>query len=255
MMKVLILAAGYGTRLYPMTLDKPKALLEVGGKAILGRILESVFKLEDLDSIYIVSNKKFYANFRDWIRKQDYKKNIEILNDGTISDGNKLGGIGDINFAIEKAGISGDLLVLGSDNLFDFDLRDFRRFALSKKPYASLALCDIKDIKKARLYGVAVLGGKNNEIIDFEEKPAKPKSTLAATAIYFYPEEKVDLIKEYMKRSFTKDAPGFFMKWLKAREHIYGFVFKENWYDIGDKESLKKADEEYRKKEKKNEKT
>ncbi len=209
------------------------------------RILDSVFTIEECDTTYIVSNKKFYEGFCNWVDKQNYKKKIEVLNDGTASNEERLGAIGDINFALEKTGIFDDLLVLGSDNLFEFKLRDFIDFALSKRPGASLCLYDVKDIEKARLYGIGVLGNKYNEIIDFEEKPKKPRSTLAATAIYFYPKEKLTLIKEYMKEGLTKDAPGNFVKWLKAREPVYGYVFKENWYDIGDKALLKKADEEY----------
>ncbi|MCK4464017.1 MAG: nucleotidyltransferase family protein [Candidatus Omnitrophica bacterium] len=256
-MKALILAAGYGTRLYPLTLNKPKALLKIGDKTILGRILDSVFTIEECDITYIVSNKKFYDNFYNWADNQNYKKKIEVLNDGTTSNEDRLGAIGDIDFALEATGLFDDLLVLGSDNLFEFKLKDFTDFALSKRPNASLALYDIKNIKKAPLYGIAVLKQKNSEIIDFQEKPERPKSTLAATAVYFYPKEKLNLIKEYMKEDLTKDAPGNFVKWLKGREPVYGYVFEENWYDIGDKASLKKADEEYRKKEgrKKNEKT
>ena len=245
-MKALILAAGYGTRLYPLTLNKPKALLEVGDKTILGHILDSVFGIEGCDIAYIVSNKKFYNNFCNWVDSQNYKRKIEVLNDGTASNEDRLGAIGDISFALETTGLFDDLLVLGGDNLFEFKLKDFADFALSKRPNASLALYDVKNLEKASLYGIAVLKQETSEIIDFEEKPEKPKSTLAATAVYFYPKEKLNLIKEYMKGNLTKDAPGNFVKWLKGREPVYGYVFKENWYDIGDKVSLKKADEEYR---------
>lgn len=247
-MKALILAGGYSTRLYPLTLNRPKALLEVGEKTILGRILDSVFTIEECDMTYIVSNKKFYEDFCNWVDNQNYKKKIEVLNDGTTSNENRLGAIGDINFALEATGLFDDLLILGSDNLFEFKLKDFTDFALSKRPNASLALCDVKNIKKASLYGIAVLKQETSEIIDFQEKPEKPKSTLAATAVYFYPKEKLNLIKEYMKEGLTKDAPGNLVKWLKDREPVYGYVFKENWYDIGDKVSLKKADDEYRRK-------
>lgn len=249
-MKTLILAAGYGTRLYPLTLNKPKALLKIGDKTILGRILDSVFTIEECDIAYIVSNKKFYDNFCNWVDNQNYKKKIEVLNDGTTSNEDRLGAIGDINFALEATGLFDDLLVLGSDNLFEFKLRDFIDFALSKKPSASLCLCDIKDIKKASLYGIAVLKKGSKKIVNFEEKPQHPRSTLAAIAVYFYPKEKLSSIKEYMKGGLTKDAPGNLIKWLGIKEPVYGYVFEKNWYDIGDKASLKKADEEYRKKEK-----
>ncbi|NQT22888.1 MAG: nucleotidyltransferase family protein [Candidatus Omnitrophica bacterium] len=249
-MKALILGAGYGTRLYPLTLNKPKALLEVGGKAILERVLESVFSIKECDGVYIVTNAKFFGAFQDWVKVKNLEKKIQVLNDGTVSNEDRLGAIGDINFALKKASVDEDLLVLGSDNLFEFRLRDFVDFAKSKEPSATLALYDVKSIEKARLYGIAVVKKDGAEIVDFEEKPKDPKSTLAATAVYFYPKEKLKLIDLYMKSDLTKDAPGNFIKWLKTKEPVYGFVFKEKWYDIGDRGSLKKADDEYRMKEK-----
>jgi len=245
-MKTIILAAGYGTRLYPLTLNKPKALLDVGGKTILERVLEKVFELQDCDAIYIVSNEKFYKSLADWVKGISAKVKIEVFDDGTTSNEDRLGAIGDINFVVKKAKINDDCLVLGSDNIFDFDLKNFIKFAKSKSPHASLALFDIKNIEKASLYGIAVMKEKGEEVIDFQEKPKEPKSTLAATAIYYYPKEKVSLLEEYMKGAMTKDAPGNFIKWLRLSEAVYGYVFRENWYDIGDKESLKQADEEFK---------
>jgi len=246
-MKVLILAAGYGTRLYPITLDKPKALLEVGGKTILERIITSIIEVNDCDHIYIVTNSKFYKDFVKWVINKNFSMEITVIDDGTSSNEARLGAIGDIHLVIEGKNISEDLLVAGSDNLFDFDVKDFIAFAKPKSPCASIALFDIKDLKKANLYGIAVINKETYEVIGFEEKPAKPKSTLAATAVYFYPKEKLKLFSEYIKAGLTKDAPGNFIKWLVTKEPVYGYVFKGNWYDIGSIESLKKADEDYRK--------
>jgi len=253
-MKAVILAAGYGTRLYPLTLNKPKALLQVGGRTILERVIEELFTLDECEAAYIVSNDKFYKSFCDWVSSESAKKiskgkKVEVLNDSTTSNDDRLGAIGDINFAVSKLAIKDDLLVLGSDNLFGFKLRDFADFALSKRPCASLALYDVKDIKKATLYGIAVLKEGTSEITDFQEKPKEPKSTLAATCVYFYPKEKVSFLTEYMKSGLSKDAPGNFVKWLSTKEKVHGYVFDEKWYDIGDKASLAKADDEYRKKE------
>ena len=253
-MKAIILAAGYGTRLYPLTLNKPKALLEVGGKTILERVVKDIFSLKECEAAYIVSNDRFYKQFCDWTESGIAKgiigsKKLEVLNDGTTSNDDRLGAIGDINFAIEKKKIEDDILVMGSDNLFGFHIRDFEGFALSKRPSACLALHDVKDIKKASLYGIAIVKSETKEVVDFQEKPKEPKSTLAATAVYFYPTEKIEMLKEYMKSGLTKDAPGNFVKWLSTKEKVYGFVFQEKWYDIGDIASLESADEEYRKKE------
>lgn len=253
-MKAIILAAGYGTRLYPLTINLPKALLDVGGKSILLRILEKMSGIDGCNEYFLVSNEKFYKSFcsyliRDEVKKVMKKRKIKVLNDKTASNETRLGAIGDINFAVESCNIDDDVIVLGSDNLFDFNLAKFIDFAKSKAPSASLALYDIKNIKLAGLYGISMLDKNTNELLDFQEKPNDPKGTLAATAIYYYPKDKLTLLKEYMAAGNSKDAPGNFIKWLKEREKVYGFVFEEKWYDIGDKESLGKADKEYRKKE------
>lgn len=254
-MKAIVLGAGYATRLYPLTLNTPKALLEVGGKTILERVFESIFSVEACTEAIIVSNDKFYPNFCEWVQDMKNKpafsgKNIEVVNDGTTSNDTRLGAIGDIEFAINKYNIEEDMLVLGSDNLFEFDMREFVKFALSKRPSATLALYDIKNLEKASLYGIAVADEKDSRILDFQEKPKDPKSTLAATAIYFYPKEKMEDFKSYMKSDMPKDAPGNFIKWLNTKESVYGYIFENNWYDIGDIDSLNKADAEYKKNEK-----
>ncbi len=127
------------------------------------------------------------------------------------------------------------MLVTGSDNLFDTDLNKFCQFASKHSPYASLAVHDVKDLRKASLYGIALIDEATWQIKDFQEKPKEPKSTLAATAIYYYPKEKLVDLKEYMKSGQSKDAPGNLIKWLSKKEKVFGYVFDEEWYDIGDK--------------------
>jgi len=250
-MKAVILAAGYGTRLYPLTIDKPKALLEVGGKTILERLLEFVFNIEGCDHACIVSNDRFYKPFTEWAQKNSKSdllkgKKLEVLNDMTTSNDNRLGAIGDIKFVMEKKQLNDDLLVMGSDNLFKFSLADFVAYASKNRPHMSLAFYDIKDIKLAHLYGIASMDKNTGIVSDFQEKPKDPKSTLAATAIYYYPKEIKNRFYEYLSSGLSLDAPGNFVKWLISKEKVYGYVFTEKWYDIGDIESLKKADEEYR---------
>lgn len=248
-MKAIILAAGYGTRLYPLTENKPKALLDVGGKTILERLLEKVQTIKNCDSVCVVSNSKFYEGFLLWQKSMSEKmpiyKNLVILDDGTTSNETRLGAIGDINFALDKLGINDDILVMGSDNLFKFNMVNFMSFADSKKPAATIAFYDIGDISKASLYGIAKIKTGTNELVDFQEKPKEPESTLAATAIYYYPKPIIKHLKEYMAGTSSKDAPGNFVKWLISREKVYGYVFKEKWYDIGDIASLKMADSEF----------
>jgi glucose-1-phosphate thymidylyltransferase len=231
-----------------MTLNTPKALLKVGTKTILGHILDKVFQVDNISNIYIISNHRFYESFNNWLKSAKLGEKIEILDDGTTSNEDRLGAIGDINFALKTKKIDDNLLILGSDNLFEFNLKKFVEFGEAKKPFASLALYDVKDIKKARLYGIAVLKKGSDEIEDFEEKPETPKSTLAATAIYYCPKEKTRELDAYLEAGISKDAPGNFVKWLSKKESVYGYVFKEKWFDIGSQESLRKADEEYKKK-------
>ncbi|UCD54821.1 MAG: nucleotidyltransferase family protein [Candidatus Omnitrophota bacterium] len=241
-MVAIILAAGYGTRLYPLTLDKPKAFLEVGGKTILDRLVAKIKLIKECKEIIVVTNEKFYKNFKAW---KAQSAGVEVINDGTKSNKTRLGAIGDINLVLQKKSAKQDLLIAGSDNLFEFDLREFIRFARKKRPFSSIALFDIKDRKLARKYGVCSLD-KNARVIEFEEKPPAPKSTLAASALYFIPKEKITKISDYMKTGLPKDAPGNLMKWLAKTDKVFGYVLPGAWYDIGDMKSLKKADEDFK---------
>ena len=246
-MVTIILAAGYGTRLYPLTIDRPKALLEVGGKTILDRLVEKIVFMKDNKKIYIVTNEKFNKKFNDWARSASYACEIEVINDLTLSNETRLGAIGDIDLALRSKKIKDDLLITGSDNLFDMSLKDFADFARKKRPSSSMVFFDVKDIKLATKYGIGNLDN-DAKVIGFEEKPASPKSTLAATALYFIPKEKLDKVFEYMDTGLSKDAPGNLLLWLTKEDRVYGYVLKKAWYDIGDKESLEKADEEFTKK-------
>ncbi|OIO32952.1 MAG: hypothetical protein AUJ70_04360 [Candidatus Omnitrophica bacterium CG1_02_40_15] len=244
-MKVLLLAAGYATRLYPLTLNTPKPLLEVAGKTVMGYIFDLIEPLKKVDEVFIATNKKFYQNFEDWKKRFSSSKKITIIDDGTTSNEARLGATGDIEFVIEKENISDDLLVLAGDNLFKADLSIFTNFCISKKPSITIGLYDIKDLILAASYGIVSID-KNNKIIDFKEKPANPASTLAAMCLYFFPKRKLDIMKRYMGMDNAKDAPGYFLEWLYKRESVFGYVFKDKkWFDIGDKKSLDEAEKEF----------
>ena len=245
-MTTIILAAGYGTRLYPLTLNKPKALLKVGGRSILERLVEKIESIDGCGKIIIVTNKKFYENFKAWAELGRPSAEIEVINDGTGSNETRLGAIGDINLVLEKERTRDDLLITGSDNLFEKGLKGFVDFGRGKRPFSSLALFDVKDKKRARKYGICALG-KDARVIDFEEKPSSPRGTLAASALYFIPKEAIPKIFEYMETNLSKDAPGNLIKWLSREDKVFGYVLEGAWYDIGDKETLKKADEEFKK--------
>lgn len=245
-MKVLLLAAGYATRLYPLTLNTPKPLLAVAGKTVMGYIFDLIEPLEEADEVFIVTNEKFFRNFEGWKKTFKSSKKITVVDDGTASNEARLGATGDIEFVIEKKNIKDDLLVLAGDNLFKADLSIFTKFCASKRPSVTIGLYDIKDLILASKYGIVSVD-KNNKIIDFKEKPASPPSTLAAMCLYFFPKERLDIMKSYLGMDNSKDAPGYFLEWLYKREPVFGYIFKDKkWFDIGDKKSLEEADKEFR---------
>ena len=248
-MKGLILAAGYGTRLYPLTLDRPKPLIKVGGKAILERLLEKLEKIDFCDEAYIVTNDKFYEITAKWFKGRSFSFDVKVINDKTKTNEDRLGAIGDIDLVLKETNPKDDILIMAGDNLFEFDIMDFVDFA-RKKGCLSVALFDVKDRVLAKKYGIVSLD-KNNKISDFQEKPEEPKSTLASTGIYYLPKDRLSMMSEYIKTDLAKDAPGNFVKWVSKEDEAYGYVFTEGWYDIGDKNSLEKADIEYREREEK----
>jgi len=238
-MKVLIMAAGYGTRLYPLTKDTPKPLLKVGNQPMINHLVDKILALDGVSEIIVITNEKFYKVFQDWLNSN--KKNcnnisIDIINDGTTTPENRLGAIGDIHFAIKEKSIKEDTLVIGGDNIFDFDLKEFVEFAKSVRPKKSLGFVDIKDKEKAHNFGVAELD-ENKKVVSFEEKPQSPKSSLVAMCLYFLPKENLHLVAEYIekhvKNQDEKDTSGTYIKWLYKREDVFGFVFQGRWYDIG----------------------
>lgn len=248
-MTVIILAAGYAVRLQPLTLNTSKSLLPIGNKKIIDRILEKVLKVGAVSSVYIITNSKFFKPFGDWLKGAGYKQKISLICDGTTTNENRLGAIRDLEFVIKEEAITDDILVVAGDNLFEFDLADFIKFAKNRKGVA-IALRDIGSLSLARNFGVVAIDA-DKKVIDFEEKPEKPKSTLISTGIYYFPKDKVAFINEYVKMQTKLDAPGYYMGWLSKRDEVYGYTFTEDWYDIGTLESYKKADQEYLKKESK----
>ena len=243
-MKAAILAAGYATRLYPLTLDKPKPLLNVNSKPIASYILERLIPL-NLDKTYVVTNNKFFQLFKEWAFKQRIP--VEVVNDGTNSNEDSLGAIGDIHFLIQNKNIEDDLLIIAGDNLFDFDISKFVDFFKQKKA-TCIGMIDHKDKSKiAGKYG-CVLIDKNNRIIDFEEKPQKPKSTMSATMIYALKAEDLMELENCLNHGKTFDNGGEFIRYLSERKPVYGYLFNEKWFDIGSMEQLKAAEDYFTKK-------
>ena len=246
-MKAIILCAGYATRLYPLTQNQPKALLSVGDKPILDHIIEKLEKVEQVDEIYIITNDKFLSNFFHWHESYKPKKTVTILTDGTKNNEDRMGAVGDIEYVLRKKKIDDDIMLIAGDNLFEFSMDKFISHFRAKKA-AVTALYDIRNRSKAaKKYGVVILDNMG-KMIDFEEKPAEPKSSMVSTGCYIFPKRVLPLVQEYIKETGKRDNPGNFIRWLSQRESVYGFVFTEHWFDIGSFEALEEASNVYAKK-------
>jgi glucose-1-phosphate thymidylyltransferase len=240
-MKVIILCAGYATRLYPLTENMPKPLLPVGPKPILEWILERVEKIQGVEAVYLVSNEKFAGHFESWSKTAKYPWPIEVVNDQTTSNETRLGAIGDLAYVIQTKKIDPcDLLVIAGDNLFDFDLGLFVDFGNRKRPHGVIAVYDVGDKELAKRYGL-VKTDADGKIVEFQEKPQEPATTLASSGIYWLPRETGSLLDRYITSGHNTDQPGHYMRWLAETSGLFAFSLKGIWLDIGDLASYRKA--------------
>ena len=243
-MKAIILAAGYATRLYPLTLNMPKALLPIGKKPIIDHILAQMDTVEDLDEIYVVSNDKFAGHFEEWAKTVQSRVPIKVLNDGTTDDSNKRGAIGDISFVIDKMQIDDDLMVIAGDNFFTYSLKDYVRF-FREKDRDCVCVKVWEDESQLSQFGIALLDWAG-KVLDIEEKPAKPKSNTVVFAAYLYKKETVPMFREYLAAGNKPDAPGNFPAWLYRRKEVYAYTFEGECYDVGTPESYHEVCEMYK---------
>lgn len=241
-MKVLVLAGGYGTRLGALTLNTPKPLLPVAGRPILSRIAEAVQKVQGVTELVVVSNAKFSGHFEQWSASVKYAFPTKVLNDGTTANENRLGAVGDIQFAVEHAALdTDDLMILGGDNLYSFNLNEFAEFFRAKG--AAGVMYDVGSLDLAKLYGIAELDAEGR-VVGFVEKPKEPKSTLASTCLYAFRKEQVPLFKKYLAEGHDKDKTGSFIAWVHKQVPFYGWVATGRWIDIGSPEELERANQE-----------
>lgn len=229
-MKAIILAAGYATRLYPLTENCPKALLKIGSITILDFIVSQIETVSEINEIIIVTNNKFYTVFEEWKQCADSCIKITVINDMTTGNESRLGAIGDLDFAVSSLGINDDILVMASDNVFTFNLSDFYNYYEQKKNCCLIAkkiedACDLK-----RMANIVLEGDRISHMV---EKPQIPISNIAAFAVYIYTKETLPYIKKYLKEGNSKDAPGNFPAWLCQREPVYAWITEEECYDIG----------------------
>lgn len=241
-MNAILLAAGYGTRLRPLTDRLPKELLQVGGRPIIDWILDSIAALPEVDEVHVVANATKIAAFESWAGG----RNVILHNDGTTSNDDRLGAIGDIRFVVDEARLrDDDLLVVAGDNLFGFSLEEYVAFWRGKGGGSAIAVHRLADPSLAHLYGVVELDA-DDRIVTLEEKPEEPRSDLVSTATYLFGREYLALLERYLDEGNPPDPPGRFIAWLYVHEPVYGFRFAEEWLDIGDHGQLLQADNRYR---------
>jgi glucose-1-phosphate thymidylyltransferase len=240
-MKALILAAGYATRLRPLTDTWAKELLPVGGRPIIDSIVDNLREVTDVDAIHVVTNARKAPAFRTWAAGTD----IVVHDDGTFTNDDRLGAIGDIAFVIEQSDLDDDTLVIAGDNLFDFHLTGLVAFWREHRPGSAVAVRDVRSRQLASRYGIVALDA-GDRIVEFVEKPEDPPSTLAATATYLFSRDHMRLVERYLATGNPPDQPGRFVAWLHEREPVYGWLFEGGWFDIGDQEQLLEADNRLR---------
>lgn len=238
-MKCILLAAGYATRLYPLTENMPKALLKLGSKTILGRVIEKINELDSVDGIYIVTNHRFAAQLTDWAKSAATDKPLKVLDDGTTSNDNRLGAIGDINFVLEKEKIDDELLVMASDNIFDFSLCDMDRL-FRTTGCDTIAAHYVEEISLLKQMGVVTLDD-SGRVEAFVEKPENPPTHWGALPFYFYKKESVRLIGKYLAEGNNPDAPGHLVPYLAAHTPVYAYTFDTTAIDIGTPETYAAA--------------
>ena len=243
-MKVIILAAGYATRLYPLTLTKPKPLLPVAGKPMIDHVIDNLAPIAGIDGIYVVTNAKFAGHFQEWAdnyRATKAKLNFTIVNDGTTDDTNKLGAIGDINFVMQREQVDDDIIVVAGDNLFSEKLGAFGQFCREKNAPVE-GIYDVKTLAEAKKYGVVSVAA-DGRMTRFEEKPASPDTSLIGIALYYYPKHTLPLIRQYIAEGNNPDQPGRLVQWLYPRTPVYTWTVPGLWFDIGSKETLEEANQ------------
>ena len=234
-MKALILAAGYATRLRPLTDSIAKPLLPVGGRPMVDWIVDRIAETS-ADEIHLVTNARFADDFERWAEDKD----VHVHNDGTTSNEDRLGAIGDIDFV----GLDDDLLAIASDNLFDYSLADYEAYWRAKEG-SCIAVYDVGDLELAKKYGIVDVD-EDDRVTDFVEKPEQPPTTLCATATYLYRREDVAHVKTYLAEGNPPDQPGNYVAWLHKRAAVYAYRFPGEWYDIGDQAQLLEADNRMR---------
>ncbi len=241
-MKAIILAAGYATRLYPLTEHYPKPLLDVGGRSILDRLLDQIRGLLPHDECVLVSNRRFVRQFEEWAGQRG-DPGVRVLDDGSTRPENRRGAIGDLLFALERSGGAVDLLVAAADNLFDFPMGDLVG-AFRRSPGVWVCVHEVKDPARQRRTGIAELDAADR-VVAFREKPADPKSCWAVPPLYCLDRATTERLPEYLATGRSADSPGLFIEWLVPRVEVRAVRARGAIHDIGTLESLAECRRRY----------
>lgn len=241
-MKCLILAAGYATRLYPLTENFPKPLLEVQGKTILDWLIDDIDNLGAVDEYVVISNHKFAHHFDAWAAKKTQK--ITVVDDGTESNETRLGAVRDIQFAIDQLGLDDDMLVIAGDNLLDFSLTKFIAYAMDKQTSCIMRYFEASEQRLTKCGVVEI--DEHDKILGMEEKPAVPKSHWCCPPFYYYTREDAKLVRVGIASGCGVDAPGSYIAWLSAQTPVHAMEMPGKRYDIGNLESYERVQKEYR---------
>ena len=241
-MKAIVLAAGYATRLKPLTDTIAKPLLPLAGRPMVDYIYDKIAEAPEIDAVHVVTNQKFAGGFEVWAKNHKGRLPIHVHNDGTLTNEDRLGAIGDIRFTVEHGKLQGDdLLVCAGDNLFDYSLADYVTYWRSKGEASALALYNCEDRELVKQYSIVELD-KDDRITSFIEKPKNPSTTLVGTATYIYHRKHVPMVQQYLSEGNSPDQPGHLVAWLHKRAPVYGYKFKGGWFDIGNLAELLTAD-------------
>ena len=241
-MKCLILAAGYATRLYPLTENFPKPLLSVGDKTILDWLVDDIDTAGVIDEYVVISNHKYAHHFEAWAKTKSQK--VTVVDDGTESNETRLGAVKDIQFAIDALGIEDDMLVIAGDNVLDFSLTRFVGYAIEKKTSCIMRYFEAEE-KRLMKCGVVEID-ENDRILGMEEKPAVPKSHWCCPPFYYYTKEDAQLVKVGIESGCGTDAPGSYIAWLSGKTVVHAMEMPGKRYDIGNLESYEKVKAEYK---------
>ncbi len=241
-MKCLILAAGYATRLYPLTENFPKPLLTVGEKTILDHLVDDIDSSGEVDEYVVISNHKYACHFNDWAKTKSQK--ITVVDDGTDTNETRLGAVKDIQFAIEKLGLDSDMLVIAGDNVLDFSLTKFISYAKAKNTSCIMRYFE-PEHKKLIKCGV-VTTDENDKVLGMTEKSPTPATNWCCPPFYYYTKEDARLVETGINEGCGTDAPGSFIAWLCGKTEVHAMEMPGSRYDIGNLESYEKVKAEYK---------